>query len=116
VTGTTGAFDGSAAVSASTTIANSAVTAAKIANGNVTAAKLDGAQSGSAPIYGVRAWVQFDGTGAIGANATVYGSGNISSVYKSNTGDYYIYSLPLCQTLITRLLVPAKRMVGTPQT
>ena len=80
VTGTTGAFNGSAAVSASTTIANAAVTAAK----------LSGAQSGSAPVYGVRAWVNFDGTGSTGTNMTIRASGNVSSVYKNGTGDYTI--------------------------
>lgn len=90
VTGTTGAFNGSAAVSAATTIANSAVTTAKIADANVTAAKLDGAQSGSAPIYGVRAWVSFDGTGSIGSNMTILAGGNVASVYKNYTGDYTI--------------------------
>jgi microcystin-dependent protein len=42
VTGTTGSFNGSANVSAATTIANNAVTTAKIADANVTAAKLAG--------------------------------------------------------------------------
>jgi microcystin-dependent protein len=40
VTGTTGSFNGSANVSAATTIANDAVTAAKIADSNVTTAKI----------------------------------------------------------------------------
>ena len=40
VTGTTGAFNGSANVSAATTIANNAVTTAKIADANVTTAKI----------------------------------------------------------------------------
>jgi hypothetical protein len=40
------------------------VTTAKILNANITAPKLDGAQTGTAPIYGVRAWVNFDGTTA----------------------------------------------------
>lgn len=40
------------------------VTTAKIADAAITAPKLDGAQTGTAPIYGVRAWVNFDGTTA----------------------------------------------------
>jgi hypothetical protein len=40
------------------------VTTAKIADANITAPKLNGAQTGTAPIYGVRAWVNFDGTTA----------------------------------------------------
>lgn len=43
-------------------ILNANVTTAKILDANITAAKLDGAQTGSAPIYGVRAWVNFNGT------------------------------------------------------
>jgi len=40
--------------------------------------------------YGCRAWVNFNGTGSIGANQTIRGSGGISSVYKNGTGDYTI--------------------------
>ena len=59
-------------------ITDSNVTAAKIADGNITPAKLSGGQSGSAPIYGVRAWGYFNST-------TILASGNISSVsYASN--------------------------------
>jgi len=75
------------------------VTTAKILNANVTAAKLDGAQSGSAPIFGVRAWVVFDMTrnaagGIDTANTTRYiypnGSGNVTSVTKNATGDFTV--------------------------
>jgi len=38
------------------------VTTDKILDANITASKLSGAQTGTAPIYGVRAWVNFDGT------------------------------------------------------
>jgi hypothetical protein len=38
------------------------VTTANLVDASVTAAKLSGAQTGSAPIYGCRAWVNFDGT------------------------------------------------------
>jgi hypothetical protein len=40
------------------------VTTAKIADAAITAPKLNGAQTGAAPIYGIRAWVNFDGTTA----------------------------------------------------
>jgi hypothetical protein len=40
------------------------VTTAKIADAAITAPKLDGAQTGTAPIYGIRAWVNFNGTTA----------------------------------------------------
>ena len=44
--------------------------------------------SGSAPIYGVRAWANFNGQGSNGANQTLNGSGNIASVYKTGTGNF----------------------------
>ena len=71
-------------------IANDAVGTAEIINGNVTAAKLSGAQSGTAPIYGARAWVNFDGTGTIGTNQTIRASGNVASVFKNGTGDFTV--------------------------
>lgn len=43
----------------------------------------------SAKAFGVRAWVNFDGTGATGAK-TPRGSGNIASVTKNSTGNYTI--------------------------
>jgi hypothetical protein len=42
-------------------IASGAITTAKINAAAITADKLAGAQTGAAPIYGVRAWVNFDG-------------------------------------------------------
>jgi hypothetical protein len=89
-------------------IAAGAVTAAKIgagavetagiAAGAVTGAKLSGAQTGSAPVYGARAWVCFDGarnaadTGAStnGANVKIFASGNVTSVLKNAVGDYTV--------------------------
>jgi hypothetical protein len=62
------------------------VTTAKVANANITAAKLDGAQSGSAPIYGARAWVNFNGTGVVAIRA----SGNVTSITDNGTGDYIV--------------------------
>jgi hypothetical protein len=52
----------------------------------VTAASLDGTQNGSAPIYGARAWVNFNGTGTVAIRA----SGNVSSITDNGTGDYTI--------------------------
>lgn len=43
-----------------------------------------------ATAYGCRIWVNFDGTGSIGANQTIRGSGGVTSVYKNNTGDYTV--------------------------
>jgi len=67
-------------------LASNAVTTAKVADANITAAKLDGAQSGSAPIYGARAWVNFNGTGVVAIRA----SGNVSSITDNGTGDYTV--------------------------
>jgi hypothetical protein len=67
-------------------IVDANVTTAKIANASVTAPKLSGAQTGTAPVYGVRAWVNFNGTGTVAIN----GSGNISSITDNGTGDYTI--------------------------
>ena len=50
----------------------------------ITAASLDGTQNGSAPIYGARAWVNFNGTGTVAIRA----SGNVSSITDNGTGDY----------------------------
>jgi len=67
-------------------LASNAVTTAKVADANITAAKLDGAQSGSAPIYGARAWVNFNGTGVVAIRA----SGNVSSITDNGTGHYTV--------------------------
>jgi len=73
------------------------VVTADIADANITAAKLDGAQSGSAPIYGCRAWVNFDGTrDSTGAASTantnrfIRASGNVTSVLRNGTGSYTV--------------------------
>jgi uncharacterized protein (AIM24 family) len=52
----------------------------------VTAPLLNGAQTGSAAIYGVRAWVNFNGTGTV----AIRGSGNVSSITDNGTGDYTV--------------------------
>ena len=56
--------------------------------------------TGTAPVYGVRAWVSFDGTkdtsgAASSANTARYilqpnGSGNVTSVLRTSTGNYTI--------------------------
>ncbi len=65
--------------------------------GSITAADLDGAQTGSAPIYGCRAWVNFDGTkDTTGATSTantnrlILGSGNVTSVLRNSAGNYTV--------------------------
>jgi len=69
-------------------IAASAVTTAKVNAASITDVKLDGAQTGSAPVYGVRAWCVFNGTTA-GTNAPTAG-GNIASIQRLSTGDYAV--------------------------
>jgi hypothetical protein len=65
---------------------DSSIVTADIANAAITAAKLDGAQSGSAPIYAARAWVNFNGTGTVAIRA----SGNVSSITDNGTGQYIV--------------------------
>jgi len=64
-------------------IANSAIHTVKLADGNITASKLDGEQSGSAPVFGVRAWANFSGS-------TLNAGGNVTSITEHQTGDYSI--------------------------
>jgi len=77
-----------------TKIADSSVTTAKLApgaiasasilDGSVTAPKLSGAQTGIAPVFGVRAWGSFNGTGT-SPISPVYG-GNVASITRTGTG------------------------------
>jgi len=67
-------------------IVNFNVTADKIGTAAVTAAKLSGVQSGTAPIYGARAWVNFNGTGTVAMRA----SGNVSNITDNGVGDYTV--------------------------
>ena len=54
--------------------------------------------TGTAPIFGCRAWVNFDGTrneadtgaSVIGQNVKIRASGNVSSVLKNGVGDYTV--------------------------
>ena len=43
-------------------------------------------QTGVAPFFGVRAWVSFNGTGAV----AIRGSGNVSSITDNGIGDYTV--------------------------
>jgi hypothetical protein len=52
----------------------------------IKAAALNGGQSGAAPIYAARAWVNFNGTGTVAIRA----SGNVSSITDNGTGDYTV--------------------------
>lgn len=74
-------------------IADLSITTEKIVDLSITSAKLNGAQTGDAPIFGIRAWVTFDmGRNAAGSTNTsetprfILGSGNVTSVTKTDTG------------------------------
>ena len=64
------------------------VTSAKVVDGTLTGADLSGAQTGSAPIYGARAWCVFNGT-TTGTNPPLAG-GNVTSVTRNSVGNYTI--------------------------
>lgn len=52
-------------------------------------------QSGAAPFFGIRAWVLFNGTGAVAINA----SGNVSSITDRGVGLYTInFTTPMPDT------------------
>jgi hypothetical protein len=70
--------------------ASSATTASTVSNSAITAAKLNGNQSGSAPIYGCRAWVSFVGRSTNG-DCTIRSSGNINRVARTAEGRYTVY-------------------------
>lgn len=76
-------------------LADSAVTTAKINNAAVTAAKLNGAQTGDAPIYGCRAWVNFNGNAGTTVSGefrcTIRAQGNVSKVVRIATGNYVVH-------------------------
>ena len=71
------------------TLTNKTLTSPTLTTPNINSAQF-ATVSGTAPIYGCRAWVNFDGTGSTSSNQTIRGSGNVSSVYKNATGDYTI--------------------------
>ena len=60
--------------------ASAAIAGSKLADAGITAAKLDGAQTGSAPIYGCRAWVNFNGNVANNLSGTYSQSGTTVTV------------------------------------
>jgi hypothetical protein len=69
----------------------------KVQDGVITVEDLNGGGSGSAPVFGCRAWVNFDGTkDSTGATSTantnrlIRGSGNVTSVLRNGAGNYTI--------------------------
>ena len=85
-----GALSGNATTaSTATTVVDSAITTGKIAAAAVTAAKLSGAQTGDAPIYGVRAWVNFNATNTNDTiGATYVRSAASTTVTVTTSGDH----------------------------
>jgi hypothetical protein len=75
---TTDKIADSAVTTAKITDAN--VTTAKIADASVTAPKLNGAQTGDAPVYGCRAWVNFNGSTAANIGGTYSRTGTTITV------------------------------------
>lgn len=82
------------AVTGDVTISNTGVTAigsnkvvtAMVNDAAITPAKLSGAQTGSAPVYGARAWVNFDGTTANDLTGTYSQSGTTVTVTATGHG------------------------------
>lgn len=66
-------------------IADSSVTNPKLSDSSVSGAKLNGNQTGTAPIYGVRAWALFNGF-----DGQIISSGNISDVRRLAKGQYRV--------------------------
>ena len=69
----------------------------QVQDGVITVEDLNGGGSGSAPVFGCRAWVNFDGTkDTTGATSTantnrlIRSSGNITSVLRNSVGDYTV--------------------------
>lgn len=65
--------------------------------GNASTATGLSTSTGAAPVYGARAWVNFDGTrdtsGAVSTantNRLIRAQGNVSSVLRNGTGDYTV--------------------------
>ena len=78
-------------------LADNSTSGVKITDASITAPKLNGAQTGTAPIYGVRAWVNFDatrnssgGSDSANTNRFIRASGNVTSVLKNAAGDFTI--------------------------
>jgi hypothetical protein len=63
-------------------IADSNVTTAKLANASVVAEKLSGAQTGNAPVYGIRAYAKVQANGTIDINK------GFSSISRGGNGFY----------------------------
>jgi len=72
------------------TITGASTLATTVASPTLTTPNINSAQfatvSGTAPIYGARAWVSFIGTGTV----TIRASGNVTSITDNGTGNYTV--------------------------
>lgn len=86
-------------------VQDGSIQTADIVNGAVTAPKLSGGQTGTAPIYGARAWCLFNGT--LGGTIAPTAGGNITSITKNGTGDYTVtMSTPMLDANYNVLVTP----------
>jgi len=108
-------LDGKAASShthSAADITSGTLPTALIADAAITPAKLSGDQSGSAPVFGVRAWCRFNGTNT-GTNAPAAG-GNVTSVTRNGTGDYTVNFTTALPDSSFCVVVSAGDATGTP--
>ena len=78
-------------ITGTATTATTAIAANTVTDGAITASKLSGAQTGAAPVYGARAYANFNCNGvAIGGLALKGSSGNIGNITKLAVGKYNI--------------------------
>ncbi len=84
---TTAKIDNNAVIA--TKIADGVIINEKIANNAIRAQNLDsvGQGAGNPPVYGCRAWVNFQGRTTNGI-CTLVGSGNVASISRTATGRY----------------------------
>ena len=75
---------------ATQTLTNKTLTSPTLTSATLTTPNINSAPfatvSGTAPLYGCRAWANWDGT--LSTPITPRGSGNISSITKNSTGNY----------------------------
>ena len=80
----------SVTINGSGTITGATTLATTVASPTFTTPNIDSAQfatvSGTAPLYGCRAWVNFNGTGTVAIRA----SGNVSSITDNAVGNYTV--------------------------
>lgn len=68
------------------TLDSNVVTTAKIADANITAPKLNGAQTGTAPVYGIRAWANFNSTANTNATGNYSRTGTTVTITVTSHG------------------------------